>query len=122
MHIKSLVAAAALSLLAGAAFAAPAGLNIPAGGVMVDGKGMTVYVFDNDTAGSSTCYDDCAVSWPPMLAKDGAKAEGDFTLTPRQDGAAQWAYKSMPLYYWAGDAEPGDMTGDNVGGVWHVVK
>ena len=40
----------------------------------------------------------------------------------RKDGAEQWAFKGMPLYYWAGDSKPGDTNGDGVGGVWHVLK
>ena len=57
-----------------------------------------------------------------MIAKAGASADGEFTLVERKDGAMQWAINGMPLYYWAGDANPGDTTGDGVGGVWHVVK
>src|SRR5215203_2265053 len=37
------------------------------GSVLVDGEGMTLYVFTNDTGGTSSCYDDCASSWPPLL-------------------------------------------------------
>ena len=33
-----------------------------------------------------------------------------------------WAYDGMPLYYWVKDKKPGDVTGDGVGSVWHVVK
>jgi predicted lipoprotein with Yx(FWY)xxD motif len=28
----------------------------------------------------------------------------------------------MPLYLWQGDKKPGDITGDGVGGVWHLAK
>jgi predicted lipoprotein with Yx(FWY)xxD motif len=34
----------------------------------------------------------------------------------------QWADKGMPLYTFKSDKKPGDMTGDNMKGVWHVVK
>jgi predicted lipoprotein with Yx(FWY)xxD motif len=75
-----------------------------------------------ELSGVSNCYDGCASSWPPFVAAEGA-AEGEgFTLVERTDGSMQWAYGDMPLYFWAGDSAPGDMTGDGVGGVWHVVK
>jgi predicted lipoprotein with Yx(FWY)xxD motif len=34
----------------------------------------------------------------------------------------QWAYNGRPLYLWQKDKKPGDVTGDGVGGVWHVAK
>ena len=45
---------------------------------------------------------------------------GDFTLVERKDGTKQWAYKGQPLYLWVNDKALGDMTGDGVGGVWHI--
>lgn len=122
MQKKSILAAAALALIAGIATAAPAGLTMSDAGVLVDGAGMTLYTFDKDTAGTSNCYDGCASSWPPFVAKAGASGDGDFSLVTRKDGSEQWAFKGMPLYYWAGDAKPGDTSGDGVGGVWHVVR
>lgn len=121
MRLTPLIAGAALSLAAAtAALAAPADLG--SNGVLVDGEGMTLYLFDNDKGGASTCYGGCAGSWPPFVAAAGAQAEGDFSLIERNDGSMQWAYKGWPLYYWAGDRQPGDMSGDGVGGVWHVLK
>jgi predicted lipoprotein with Yx(FWY)xxD motif len=31
------------------------------------------------------------------------------------------SYEGTPLYTYAGDADPGEVNGDGVGGVWHVV-
>jgi len=122
MKIKTLFAASALSLVAGLASAAPAGVTVSNAGLLVDGKGMTLYTFDKDARGVSNCYDGCAASWPPFTAASGVSADGDFTLVARKDGGAQWAFRGMPLYYWAGDSRPGDTSGDGIGGVWHVVK
>ena len=88
--------------------------------ILTDANGMTLYTFDKDTPGVSNCYDDCAVNWPPAFAGDDAVAEGDFTLVERTDGTQMWAYKGWPLYYWKDDTKPGDITGDGVGGVWHL--
>ncbi|MCB1475709.1 MAG: hypothetical protein H6883_07760 [Rhodobiaceae bacterium] len=92
------------------------------GEVLTDAKGMSLYTFDKDSAGATVCYDQCAINWPPLMATSGAKAEGDFSLVTRKDGAMQWAYKGQPLYLWKNDKKPGDMTGDGVGGVWHLAK
>ena len=51
------------------------------------------------------------------LAFDG---DDEYTLVQRKDGTMQWAYDGKPLYLWKKDTKPGDMTGDGVGGVWHV--
>ncbi|MET3661017.1 COG4315 family predicted lipoprotein [Aquamicrobium ahrensii] len=92
------------------------------GEVLTDGKGMTLYTFDKDAENTSNCYDDCAVKWPPLMAGASATAEAPFTLVTRKDGSRQWAHNGKPLYLWQADKAPGDVTGDGVGGVWHVVK
>ena len=90
--------------------------------VLTDANGMTLYTFDKDTKGDgkSVCNGDCAVKWPPLMAEAGAAPEGDFTIVTRDDGSTMWAYKGWPLYYWKSDKAPGDITGDGVGGVWHL--
>ncbi len=92
------------------------------GKVLVDANGMTLYSYDADAGGMSACYDTCAANWPPLLAPAGAMAEGTFGLTTRTDGAMQWTYAGKPLYLWVKDTKPGDVTGDGVGGVWHILK
>lgn len=90
------------------------------GGVLTDSKGMTLYTFDRDEAGTSNCYDTCATNWPPLTADAGAQPDGDFTLVERTDGSMQWAYKDKSLYLWTKDTKPGDVTGDGVNDVWHT--
>ena len=114
----SLVAAASVLLLSSAAFAAP----MEKGGVLVDDQGMTLYTFDKDEAGKSNCDGACLANWPAAMVKDGEGAHGEFSVLSRADGTKQWAYDGKPLYRWAKDAKPGDMTGDGIKGVWHVVK
>lgn len=92
------------------------------GEILTDAKGMTLYTYDKDTAGVSNCSGGCAVKWPPLMATKGAKAAGAFTLIKRADGGEQWAADGKPLYLWQGDKKPGDVTGDGVGGVWHLAK
>ncbi|MBK8336368.1 MAG: hypothetical protein IPL03_07160 [Sterolibacteriaceae bacterium] len=92
--------------------------------MLTSAAGMTLYVYDQDTAGSgkSTCNGPCAANWPPLMAEADAKPAGDYSLVARDDGGKQWAYKGKPLYFWAKDAKPGDKTGDGVKNVWHVVR
>jgi predicted lipoprotein with Yx(FWY)xxD motif len=115
-----ILGAAALSLTIGSAYAAPAGIKAMTN-VLVDAKGMTLYTFDADEAGTSNCYDACATNWPPLTAAAGASAEGDYSVVKRTDGTMQWALKGQPLYLWVNDNKPGDKTGDGIGGAWHVV-
>jgi predicted lipoprotein with Yx(FWY)xxD motif len=92
------------------------------GSVFVDGNGMTLYTFKNDTAGMSNCYDDCATNWPPLVASKGAEASGAFSLVERKDGAMQWALNGMPLYTFLNDKAAGDVNGQGVFDVWYVAK
>ena len=129
MQFRSLLAgAAALALIAMPAFAEDyVGGTIKTadiGGkeVLTDANGMTLYIFDKDTAGNgkSVCNGDCAVKWPPLMAAADAKDEGEFTVVTRDDGTKMWAHEGMPLYYWFEDMAAGDIKGDGVGGVWHL--
>jgi predicted lipoprotein with Yx(FWY)xxD motif len=43
-------------------------------------------------------------------------------MVDRTDGTKQWTYDGKPLYFYAEDKAKGDMTGDGMGGKWHVVK
>jgi predicted lipoprotein with Yx(FWY)xxD motif len=82
---------------------------------------MTVYTFDKDAGGKSMCNGDCAKNWPPMMAPAGAKAEGKWTVIKRDDGMMQYAYDGKPLYTFMKDEKPGEMKGDGMKEVWHVV-
>ncbi|RYX91519.1 MAG: hypothetical protein EOO28_25095 [Comamonadaceae bacterium] len=95
-----------------------------ADGALVGPNGMTLYVFDRDTAGNgkSACNGPCATNWPALMAGTDAKPMGDYTVITRDDGKMQWAMKGKPLYYWAKDSKPGDKTGDGFMNVWHVAK
>ena len=42
--------------------------------------------------------------------------------TTRKDGSVQVTYNGWPLYYYQQDKSPGDVTGQDVGGVWYAVS
>lgn len=91
-------------------------------GMLTDAGGRVLYTFDKDEAGKSNCNGQCAVNWPPFAAAADSKASGDYSVVVRDDGAKQWALKGKPLYYFVGDAKPGDANGEGKLGVWHTVK
>ena len=99
------------------------------GQIIVDGSGRTVYAFTTDPLNDPTCYDVCADTWLPLLAKGnpaggiGIDAAAAAT-TPRRDGGNQVTYKGHPLYHYAGDKSDKDAGGqglDLFGGEWHVL-
>jgi predicted lipoprotein with Yx(FWY)xxD motif len=111
-----------IAILAACAAVQAAAPALQRGGVLADDHGMTLYVFTRDGIRASNCYDGCAKAWPPYLAPGDAVAAGEFSIVERKDGARQWAFKGQPLYYFAGDAAPGDRAGDGSGSVWFVVR
>jgi predicted lipoprotein with Yx(FWY)xxD motif len=118
-----LFVALATTLSAGVALAQePAKVGDSAKGkTLVDAKGMTLYIFDRDTApGKSSCNGNCATNWPPLMAAADAKDSGSWTVITRDDGGKQWAYKGKPLYFWKDDKKAGDAEGDGRNNVWHI--
>jgi predicted lipoprotein with Yx(FWY)xxD motif len=96
------------------------------GTYLTDQSGMTLYMYTKDDVGVSNCYGGCAAAWPPLLTDAEptlpVDLPGAIGTTARTDGTLQVTYNGMPLYYWASDQNPGDTTGQNVGGVWFVVN
>ena len=92
--------------------------------VLTDTAGKTLYVFTNDknTANGSSCNNGCAVEWPPLLAKNNDKGNGDFSIINRDDKRKQWAYHGMPLYRFIDDSMPGDTLGENDEKNWYVAE
>ena len=99
----------------------------PLGEITVDADGRTVYVFDKDTAGSgaSACSGPCLENWPAVTADTEDPAvdgvSGEVGTITRDDGTRQVTLEGMPLYTYAHDSDPGDVTGQGVQGVWWVV-
>jgi predicted lipoprotein with Yx(FWY)xxD motif len=119
-------ATAAATQPTGAAVAARAtGL----GQILVDSRGLSLYLFEADRGTSSACYGACAQFWPPLLThgtpfSSGNIADSLLGTTPRMDGTTQVTFAGHPLYFYAGDRKPGDVTGEGInafGGGWDVL-
>ncbi|XAS71688.1 hypothetical protein VUN82_21810 [Micrococcaceae bacterium Sec5.1] len=99
-----------------------------AGQIVVDSKGMSLYFFTKDVkdSGSSACTGACLTAWPVFTTtSDKPTVEGvtgtvGTIATP--DGKKQVTLNGMPLYYYAKDKAPGDVTGQGVQSVWYLVS
>ena len=97
------------------------------GKILVDGKGMTLYMYTKDAPDVTNCTGGCLTAWPPLLTSGSPKlGDGvDKALVgsaKMADGKMIVTYNKMPLYYYAKDTKAGDVVGQNVGGVWYVVS
>lgn len=98
------------------------------GTVVVDGKGLTVYVFDKDTAnsGKSSCTGACLNAWPPVTSSSATPSVSGVTgkvgtiVTP--SGKHQITLNGLPLYTYSGDGAKGDVNGQGVQGIWWAVS
>lgn len=100
--------------------------NSKLGMILVDSKGMTLYLYTKDTNGTSVCYGGCAVLWPPLLVNgtptSAVALPGTLGVTLRTNGDEQATYDGWPLYYYLPDRVPSDTTGQGVGNVWYVIN
>jgi predicted lipoprotein with Yx(FWY)xxD motif len=102
----------------------------PLGTILVDGNGMTVYMFAADTMNQSNCTGTCLSYWPlvPAPAKLPATLPGVSAKVgsiDRPDGSSQLTVNGMPVYTYAGDNSPGETTGQGLntsGGLWWVLS
>ena len=97
------------------------------GTIVVDGSGMVVYQYDADTQGSgeSSCTGQCLTNWPPVTADQAPSLDGvtgDVDTITGTDGSTQVTLDGWPLYYYAGDTNPGDTAGQAISAVWWVIS
>lgn len=95
-------------------------VTVPA---LVDAQGKTLYVFDADVKGIPSCYDQCETAWPPLLLKSipARNLRAPIGSVQRKNGQLQITLNGRPLYYFFQDQKAGDIKGDGLGGVWHIV-
>jgi len=86
------------------------------GTILMDGQGKTLYYFtlDQYTNGGNACDAVCSVAWPVFytdaIAVSSPLNPADFGSITRADGSKQTTYKGVPLYFYAGDTQPGTST------------
>jgi predicted lipoprotein with Yx(FWY)xxD motif len=98
------------------------------GTVLTSAGGYALYYYSGDKpdSGTSACTGSCAAAWPPLTgtvqAPSGVTLPGPIGTITRTDGTKQVTIKGYPIYTYASDRSPGQVSGNGVGGEWHVVK
>jgi predicted lipoprotein with Yx(FWY)xxD motif len=111
-------------------------VNPEEGEYLVDGRGMSLYMFKADTPGiggsppTSACNDGpCIGTWPPLLSETAPTSDDKVDATMlgtmlRDDGTKQVTYDGWPLYGYYEDARAGDILGDDIesfGEDWYLI-
>lgn len=97
------------------------------GTVLVNSKGLTLYMFKPDRRQKVTCKSTCAIIWPPLKLKKGQKPTAGGQAKKKllgMDGRVV-TYNRWPLYTYIKDHRPGQATGqgvNNSGGLWYVLS
>lgn len=99
----------------------------PAGIWVTNSAGRTLYINTKDTKTTSTCYDTCAKTWPPLTTTKPVTVTGKYTVPKnlgtitRTDGTKQVTYGGHPLYYYKGDTAPHQIKGQGVDHTWFLI-
>jgi len=101
------------------------------GMILVGSNGRTLYRYTLDRKGVNRCSSNatCNKYWPPLLVKpavtptvgSGAKA-GLVGTIKAAHGLRQVTYAGFPLYFFAGDKQAGQTTGQGFESHWYVVS
>lgn len=88
------------------------------------GNGQTIYTFDPDqSTGNTACTAGCAEKWPPVLltTEEVSALKDNQGSIQRPSGLTQLTINGKPVYTFFQDRIEGDIKGDGLGGVWHVL-
>ncbi len=101
------------------------------GVVLVNSKGLTLYMFVPDKRKKVTCVSTCAAIWPPLKLAEGTKLVAErgaksklLGSDPDPAGGRVVTYDGWPLYTYIADTKPGMATGQAInlnGGLWYVL-
>jgi predicted lipoprotein with Yx(FWY)xxD motif len=102
------------------------------GTILVNSKGLTLYMFVPDKQKKVTCKGSCAVIWPPLKVKLAQRLTAGGTANKRllgrdrnPSGGFVATYNRWPLYTYLTDTKPGQVKGqalNNSGGLWYVLS
>ena len=90
-------------------------------------KRLTVYLFEADNGGASSCSGECASVWPAVSGHPQASGQAvasHLGTVTRADGTTQVTYNGHPLYLYSRDKDDGDAYGQGLksfGASWYVV-
>jgi predicted lipoprotein with Yx(FWY)xxD motif len=103
------------------------------GTVLVNSKGLTLYMFVRDKQKKVTCTSQaCVIVWPPLKIKSGQSPTAGGAARKKLLGSDQSpkgyrvvTYNHWPLYTYYLDKKPGQAKGqgvNNSGGKWYVLS
>ena len=97
------------------------------GPVLADSGGRTLYLFEGDRPNVSTLSAAGRSIWPPFTsaAKPAAMGGATAALIGTITGSGQVTYNGHPLYYYVGDSQSGQTTGQGLnqfGARWYVLS
>jgi predicted lipoprotein with Yx(FWY)xxD motif len=103
------------------------------GVVLVNSRGLTLYMFKPDRRKKVTCKGSCAAAWPPLKLKQGQRrataggaAKQKLLGSDKNPGGGRVVtYNHWPLYTYVGDSKPGETNGQALnlnGGLWYVLS
>jgi predicted lipoprotein with Yx(FWY)xxD motif len=124
----SAAASAAASVGPAEAYEVDVATDATVGMYLTGEDGKTLYLFAPDSSGKSTCNGSCAANWPPFLlsggdtVKAGAGVTGTIATIKRDDGTTQVTINGLPLYYFQGDTDKGQLNGQGIGGKWYAAS
>ena len=107
-----------------------AAANFDFGPILVDGDGMPLYIYDQDTQNGTTsaCTDEaCTASWTP-LTTDGTATAGPGAIQSllgtitREDDTSQVTYNGWPLYTYNSDTSAESPAGQGAEPGWTLVS
>jgi predicted lipoprotein with Yx(FWY)xxD motif len=87
------------------------------GKLIVNGRGRTLYLFEKDKRGMSSCSGACSSYWPPLLTHGKPKATGGAKQSllgtiNRANGSRQVTYAGHALYTFVLDTKRGQTKGE----------
>ncbi len=95
------------------------------GSVLVDSKGMTIYLFTVDKGLTSACTGVCLQEWPPVTATGtptaGTGVTAKLSTAPQAGGTNQLVVNGHLVYTFANDKAPGDTNGQGFDKIWYAL-
>ncbi|HLJ99170.1 MAG TPA: hypothetical protein VKU39_04590 [Streptosporangiaceae bacterium] len=95
--------------------------------LVLDNHGFPLYFYsrDHDKPSASSCFSQCAVDWPPVLAGHWPLLTGipaaRIGELRRPDGLLQLTLDGRPLYRYRGDTVPGVSNGNGINATWFLI-
>jgi predicted lipoprotein with Yx(FWY)xxD motif len=96
--------------------------------IVVNAVGKSLYHYSPEKKNTVKCTGACSTEWLPLLVTAGAKpvagtgvVAAKLGTVKRPDGKLQVTYAGLPLYMYAGDTKAGDVNGQGLGGLWHLI-